>query len=143
MTTNKTDRELIQRFEAGDFDGHEFRHQDHMKVVWLYLQQQTLLETLDCFAKGLKRLAVAKGKLNLYHETITWAYVVLINERMGRIDDPQGWMAFERTNPDLFDWKNSILKRYYEDETLGSELARTRFVLPDRQGGRAAAAVED
>jgi hypothetical protein len=29
-------------------------------------------------------------------------------------------------------WNPSVLDRYYEKETLGSELARRVFVLPDR-----------
>lgn len=33
---------------------------------------------------------------------------------------------------DLFDWKNSILLRYYRPETLHSDLARRIFLMPDR-----------
>ena len=34
-------------------------------------------------------------------------------------------------NEDLLRWNPSILERYYERETLGSELARRVFVMPD------------
>jgi hypothetical protein len=44
----------------------------------------------------------------------------------------QSWEAFVAANPDLFDWQNSLLKTYYREETLRSELARRVFVFPDR-----------
>ena len=43
-----------------------------------------------------------------------------------------GWEDFARENPDLLTWRPSVLDRYYTAETLGSELARQVFVLPDR-----------
>jgi len=35
-------------------------------------------------------------------------------------------------NPDLFDRERDILKKYYQPETLQSELAKQTFLLPDR-----------
>jgi len=29
-------------------------------------------------------------------------------------------------------WKDNILKKYYRDETLSSDLAKSTFVFPDR-----------
>jgi len=39
---------------------------------------------------------------------------------------------FVARHPDLLTWKPSILDRYYRPETLGSEIARRVFVMPDR-----------
>ena len=66
----------------------------------------------------------------LYHETITWAYVALIHERVERRPAAH-WEEFCRLNPDLLSWRPSILDRYYRPETLASDLARRVFVLPD------------
>ena len=87
---------------------------------------------LDRFSSALKRFAAAKGKTRLYHETITWAYVLLINERVQRSDRRLDWDEFALANLDLLTWRPSVLDRYYTSETLGSELARQVFVLPDR-----------
>jgi hypothetical protein len=38
---------------------------------------------------------------------------------------------FAEQNEDLLAWKPSILDRYYNAETLRSELARRTFVMPD------------
>ena len=126
------DEEFIHRFESCTLPAESFRHGDHVRVVWLYLRSYSVLEALVRFSEGLKRFATANGKANLYHETITWAYVLLINERMERGGPEQGWAEFVDSNADLFDWKNSILKSYYLDETLRSEMARKIFVFPDR-----------
>jgi hypothetical protein len=127
-----TDEEFIQRFENLTLPAASFHHRDHVRVVWLYLRRYSVIETLKRFSESLKRFATANGKPNLYHETITWAYVLLINERIERSGCEQSWAEFVDSNTDLFDWKNSILKSYYHEETLRSEMAGKVFVLPDR-----------
>jgi len=127
-----TDKELIERFENCTLRGEDFHHPDHVKIVWLYLQSNSVMETLIRFSAGLKHLAAANGKPNLYHETITWAYVFLIHERIARSGSEQRWPDFVEANPDLFDWQDNILKAYYQDDTLRSETARRTFVFPDR-----------
>ena len=129
------DEKFIERFEDCTFPAADFHHAAHVKVVWLYLQRYPVLETLHRFSESLKRFATANGKPNLYHETITWAYVFLIHERIERNGRDEKWAGFSSRNADLFDWKNNILKSYYRDETLGSDLARKMFVFPDKCGG--------
>jgi hypothetical protein len=43
----------------------------------------------------------------------------------------ESWEAFASRNPDLLDWRNSILRKYYRDATLASEDAKRQFVMPD------------
>src|SRR5260370_4176235 len=129
------DEEFIAAFEACSLPSERFHHQQHVRVVWLYLHQYALVEALVRFSQNLKRFAAANGKPNLYHETITWAYVFLINERMQRAEHNQSWQEFADGNADLLDWKNNILNSYYDEETLRSDLARATFVFPDRLRG--------
>lgn len=130
------DAELIEQFESSTLANECFHHQDHVKLVWLYLRRYPVLEALTKFTEGLKRFASAHGKSSLYHETITWAYVFLIHERLMRLGEEQSWEAFAAANADLLDWQSSILTSYYRDETLRSELARKVFVFPDRARSR-------
>src|SRR5438105_10758341 len=109
-----------------------FHHREHVRVVWLYLESSSGLETLARFSEKLKRFAAANGKANLYHETITWSYVFLINERMERNGKGSGWDNFAESNAELLDWKPSILESYYSEQTLSSELARKTFVFPEK-----------
>jgi hypothetical protein len=84
MNDHVSDEEFINQFETGTFPAASFHHREHVRVVWLYLQRYSVLETLARFSDNLKCFAAANGRPNLYHETITWSYVFLINERIER-----------------------------------------------------------
>jgi hypothetical protein len=127
-----TDEALLAAFDGRGFAPGSFHHRDHVRVAWALLERQAVPDVLARFTAGLRRLAAAAGKPGLYHETITWAYVLLVNERRA----PRGteeWSAFLARNPDLMWWRPSLLEvKYYREETLWSERARRVFVLPDR-----------
>ncbi len=122
--------QLVEEFEAGRVPG-EFHHADHVHVAFAYVVQFPFTEAVTRFSAALKRFATAKGKPQLYHETITWAYLVLIRERWARAGCIQTWDEFIRQNPDLLIWKEGVLATLYRQETLDSEFARHNFVLPD------------
>jgi len=126
------DRRLIEAFESSSLPDGGFRHRDHVRVAWIYLRALPPAAALDRFAAGLRRFAASKGKPGLYHETITWAYLLLIRERMERGGRQETFDRFAARNPDLLAWKPSILDAYYRKETLASDLARRVFVLPDK-----------
>jgi hypothetical protein len=126
-----TDQELIEQFEDGTLPIDGFHHREHVRTAFLYLTKYPVLEALQIFSRTLRRFAEARGKPQLYHQTITWAYIFLIQERMARAGNKQSWEEFARDNPDLLVWNDGILTRFYRSETLTSELARTVFLLPD------------
>lgn len=130
-TAETTDAAFLASFEACTLPGAAFHHRDHVRLGWLYLRRHPPLEALTRFADGLKRFAAANGHPGLYHETITWAYLLLIHERIARGAETAAFDDFAAANPDLLGWKPSILDRYYSAETLGSELARRVFVMPN------------
>ena len=126
-----TDQELIGQFENGTLPNECFHHREHVRVAFLYLTKYPVLDALQAFSQALRRFAEARGKSQLYHETITWAHIFLIRERMARAGKSQNWEEFAGNNPDLLVWKEGILTHYYRPETLTSDLARTVFILPD------------
>ena len=128
-----TDREFLAAFEDGSLPEDRFHHADHVRAAWLILREEDPAAALGRFSAALKRFAAAKRKNGLYHETITWAYLLLVNERMERVGRAVRWEEFGASNPDLMTWRPSVLDRYYTPETLASDLARRAFVLPDRQ----------
>jgi hypothetical protein len=130
-----TSEEIVEQFEQGLAPGGSFGHVDHIRVAFAYLSRYPTLEALQKFSAALQRFAAAQGKPSLYHETITWAYVFLIRERMLRSGQPLTWEEFAETNPDLLTWEREtggILARYYQPETLKSGAARAAFLLPDK-----------
>jgi hypothetical protein len=126
------DDEFIASFENGTLSSESFHHSDHVKMAFLYLNRYPALEALQRFSSSLMNFAAAKGKPGLYHETITWAFVFLVRERMARAGGRQTWSEFAAANNDLLNWEDNILKQYYRSETLSSDLARSSFLFPDR-----------
>jgi hypothetical protein len=110
--------EFVRRFEDCTLPNDAFHHRDHVRLAWIYLRQHPPLEALRCFAEGLKRFAAAHGHPGLYHETITWAYLFLIHERMADGDAAETWDSFAGRNPDLLAWNPSILDRYYDKDVF-------------------------
>ena len=129
-----TDDEFIAKFEDGSLAGAPFHHADHVKMTFLYLRRFPALEALQRFSSALAKFAAAQGKPDLYNETITWAFLLLIRDRMARAADDQTWEQFAAGNGDLLNWKENILKRYYREETMASDLAKRTFLFPDKIG---------
>ena len=129
-----SDDELIAGFENASLPSESFHHSEHVRVAFLYLCRYSPLEALQRFSTSLVQFASAKGKPQLYHETITWAFLLLIRERMARAPGPQTWTQFAANNHDLLNWEDNVLKRYYQAGTLSSDLARHTFLFPDKTG---------
>jgi hypothetical protein len=126
-----TNQELIAQFESDAIPEGSFHHADHVRLAFAYLSQRPPLQALESFSAALRRFAAARGKSQLYHETITHAYFFLIRERMAR-SAAVDWDRFASANPDLLARRNGILTRYYHEATLQSDLARTVFLFPDK-----------
>ena len=126
------DSEWMEAFEGGTLPNDSFHHRDHVKMAFLYLQKYTPLEALGYFSSALARFATAHGNPNLYNETITWAFLLLIRERLARSSSQQTWSEFSATNTDLLRRDDKILEKYYRPETLTSELAKSVFLFPDK-----------
>jgi hypothetical protein len=124
--------DLLDSFLDTSLPAERFHHAQHVEVAWMFVRKYGMPAALAEFTSAIKRFADAKGATGLYHETITWAFLLLIAEREAR-QPARSWEAFAAANPDLLTWKPSILERYYSKDTLASELARRAFVMPDRR----------
>ncbi|HEV2315777.1 MAG TPA: hypothetical protein VGR94_10755 [Candidatus Acidoferrales bacterium] len=127
-----TDDEFMTNFESGTLPNESFHHRDHVRMAFLYLCRYPPLQALERFSAALARFVAANGKPQLYNETITWAFMFLIRERLARTGWDQTWKEFSAANADLLTWKDNVLKKYYREETLASDLAKTVFLFPDK-----------
>lgn len=75
---------------------------------------------------GVRRFARHLGKPDLYNETITVAFLSLLNERKGW-SPSASWKDLLRAYPELTD--RALLGRYYDAETLNSAAARGAFFM--------------
>jgi hypothetical protein len=131
------DDELLEKFEDTSLPLASFRHEEHVRIGYLYLRAHPLLHVLEKFPANLQKFAAAHGKVGLYHQTISWAYLFLIHQRLVANQHTSAglattWAQFKQHNPDLLDRSNPILAKYYAEETLASSAAREHFLMPDR-----------
>ncbi len=125
---------FIEAFEASTLPPGCFRHRDHIRLAWLYLRLYSTPEALARVVDGIKRFAAAQEQEGLYHETITYAFIFLLNERLERQGRDASWEVFAARNADLLTGGIASLDAYYRPETLTSDVARAIFVMPDRSG---------
>lgn len=130
-TAVMSDEDLLARFEDGSLPDGAFHHEQHVRVAWMFVRRYGMPDALGRFSQALKRFAEAKGAVGLYHETITWAYLFLVAERIAR-EPGERWDRFAAVNQDLLTWKPSLLDRYYAPGTLQTDLARSTFIMPDK-----------
>ena len=123
------DGALITAFESTDLNGEGFTHVEHVQVAWHYLRTLPLAEAIARCSAGIQRFASAKGATGKYHETVTVAFMLVINERLDGVGH-LAWTDFAAANADLFA-KPTVLSRYYSEELLCSDRARRTFVMPD------------
>lgn len=125
------DARFLAAFEAGALAPSEFRHADHLRAAFLLLEGADFADALARMKAGLKRIAAAHGAPGRYHETLTVAFVALVNERRYAMPGAD-WAAFARANPDLFNAR--ALEAHYPPGVLATPLARAVFVLPPGHG---------
>ena len=119
--------DVLADFEAGRVDPARFPHREHVRVGYELLERHLFPEALLHLARGLRRLAARAGHPEVYHETITAAFLALIAER--RLGDRYlSWDDFAERNPDLF--RKKLLEEIYDPNVLKSSQARLTFVLP-------------
>jgi hypothetical protein len=97
-----------------------------------YVQRYGTAAALARFSASLRRFAESHGSTK-YHETITWAYLLVIADRLAEAPADQSWDAFAAANPDLLRFPG-VVGDLYRPETLQSAQARARFRMPDRLG---------
>jgi len=131
------DEALLGGFESARLPAAAFGHAEHVRAAFLYLTRHPDFgEAAVLFRSALRRFAAAKGVPDRYHETLTWAYLALINERAHGSSFASS-AGFLRSHPELLDAKGGVFSRYYDlGAVTRSARARQVFVLPDPGAAR-------
>src|ERR1700682_5090270 len=94
-TEASTGGELLA-LETGTLDPAMFPHPEHVRLGYEMLGRYTFGEAVARFSRGLRLLAAKGGRPEVYHETITVAFLALIGERRARTNRAD-WGDFKRT----------------------------------------------
>lgn len=113
-----TERELVDGFERCTLPNHAFHHAAPCRSCG------------RCSARCRCSTRCSDSwRRSSASPRITFAYVLLVHERMQR-SAAESWDEFAAENPDLLTWRPSILDRYYDAATLLSDFARHVLVFP-------------
>jgi hypothetical protein len=123
-----TDEEFLLALETCKLPESEFGHRAHIRAGYLYLKKSNFAEALVRMRRSICDYATNLGKPDRYHETMTIAYLALIQQCIAESREDGGWSTFAQSNPALFN--PELLGNFYDRDVLESTLARRVFLLP-------------
>jgi len=124
-----TDRQFCHAFESCTLPNEQFRHRDHIRLAWIYLNEEGYDGAVIRIERSIRRFAAHHGAAGKYHHTITVAWmrlVALASERhsgCGRFDE------LVAAEPSLL--QKATLDQFFSRALLESANARERWVEPD------------
>jgi hypothetical protein len=119
------DSEFLREFHACILPPSCFHHADHLRLAWLHIHHEPLEIAIENVRSGIQAYAKHLGKPELYHETLTIAWLRLIASHSEPTFDEFLKLNEHRLNGEL-------LHRFWSPERLQSEMARREWLAPDR-----------
>lgn len=129
-----TDAEIasfIRAFEDGSFPRTEWTHDRHLVMALWYLRRDEPVAATERIRDGIRRYNARHANHTGYHETITLAWIAVI-ERFLRGRDREAPVAVLAGELLQECGARDYLLRFYSRERLFSDEARARWVPPDR-----------
>jgi alkylated DNA nucleotide flippase Atl1 len=123
------DQVFVAEFEACRYPKEHFRHADHIRLAWIYLQQHEYPVAEDRMRRSIHQFARQVGAAHKYHETITIAWMRLVRTASQFSSRIETFEEFARAHDWLLN-KEAIFE-FYSAERIKSERARTTWVEPD------------
>ena len=128
MTDATPVSKITQAFEAHTIDNTMFSHAEHVQVAHDLLGRYDFIDAAATYAKGIRALATKAGAPHKFNLTITYAFMSLIAERMAT-KSHKNFKEFVSANHDLM--SSCVLARWYPNDRLHSDNARSIFLLPE------------
>jgi hypothetical protein len=123
-----TDDDFLRALEQCALPPSEFGHSAHVRAAYLYLLAGEFGTALARMRHALRNYVRHLGKEDRYHETMTVAYMALIQQHVAERGDGGCWENFARENAELL--QPGLLLQYYPESQLNCDLARRVFLLP-------------
>ncbi|MHC5541870.1 hypothetical protein ACYOEI_26930 [Singulisphaera rosea] len=125
--------DMIAGFEDGSLPRSEWTHGNHLVMALWYLRSLDPAEAGAKIRDGIRRYNGRQGNPGGYHETITRAWIVVIERFLGTKDRAVSVAALaEELLQECGD--TEYLLRFYSRERLFSPEARLVWVPPDLRG---------
>ena len=124
------DDRFLSAMEAGSYPPENFRHADHVRLAWIYIRTYSLQIAAARISHTIRQFAARIGEERKYHETITGAWLRLVEVAHRATPEVTAFDDFLIKHPWLLD--RDRLTVFYSSKCLSSEQARTHMVPPDR-----------
>ncbi len=114
--------------------GGRFGHREHVQLAWTYLRALPREPARDAMRRSIRHLAQAHGAPDRYHETLTLAWMDVVDlhlDRGARDRFGESFEEFIKHNERLLD--RHLLRHHYSRDLLDSGRARREYVAPDLQ----------
>ncbi|MBX3358532.1 MAG: alpha/beta hydrolase fold domain-containing protein [Phycisphaeraceae bacterium] len=128
-----SDAEFLREFESQRWPLERWRHRDHVRLAYLCLRAGTFAAAADRVRSGIKAHnaahGVPDGPVSGYHETMTIAWLRLVEVALAEYGPEATADAFCDAHPELMEKKS--LRLFYSRDLFMSEQAKREFVEPD------------
>jgi hypothetical protein len=129
-THDLSDDQLVSMISSLSLSNERFRHYDHVRLAWIFLREAKIGPATERMVVTLKRFGLHhRGDLSRYHDTLTRAFMHLVDAHIRMTPDIDNFDEFADNHPSLLD-KEALL-HYYSDELLNGQRARSEWVEPD------------
>lgn len=126
-----SDDDFVVAFEACALPSGVFRHREHIRLTFIYLRCYGFEGARTRISETIRRYALHNGAPQKYHETITRAWLRIVQEAAASVEEGEGFAEMIDAFPELL--SKSTLQEYYSDALLDSAAARASFVEPDQK----------
>ncbi|HWD65168.1 MAG TPA: hypothetical protein VG405_08325 [Solirubrobacteraceae bacterium] len=106
-----------------------FGHREHVQLAWTYLRTLPPDEARAAMRRSIRHLAHAHDAPDRYHETLTLAWMDVVDLHLRDRPSDDSFADFIERNERLLD--SRLLQRHYSPELLTSPQARREYVPPD------------
>ena len=124
------DQRYLDRFESFQINPAEFHHREHLRIAYVLIIKYGVEDALRRIRSDilgfLDHLGAGDGK---YHETITYAWLLVVHHFMQISGRANNFEAFIQKNDMLLD--PSILNSHYSKTLLASGEAKKHYIKPD------------
>ena len=127
---HEAERALLAAIEAGGAGVLRFGHREHLQITFALLHETADLAAAARLRIALRRFAANRGAPERYHETLTWAWLVVVDERRRQVPEATFDELVARF-PELLDAEHGALAAHYDVPAITRcARARSGFVLP-------------
>ncbi len=124
-----SDAEFLDQFKNAILDPKLFSHEAHLRLAWIYINNEGLDNAIKKITHQLKNFVTALGASDKYNETVTVAAIKAVYHFWLK-SETITFQDFILENPRLKTDFKALLAAHYDIDIFNSEVAKSNFLEP-------------